>query len=84
MNSFEDLCKDEVLKMSKDCCWLISQPNLITKLDVSRAKFYRLRDADPTFPKPLKDSKSRQASAHYVVAEVEQWLEARKAARARA
>lgn len=69
--------------MSKDDCWLISQPNLIIKLDVSRAKFYRLRDADPTFPRPIKDGSNRQASAHYIVHEIEQWIEARKAARVR-
>lgn len=62
--------------------WLISQPNLIIKLDLSRAKFYRLRESDPTFPKPIKDGHTRQASAHYIVEEVEQWIEARKAARA--
>ncbi|MFX4681951.1 hypothetical protein ABTB34_21090, partial [Acinetobacter baumannii] len=71
----------EVFNMSTDDCWLISQPNLMIKLDVSRARFYRLRDADPTFPTPIKHGNSRQASAHYIVHEVEQWIEARKAAR---
>lgn len=60
---------------------LISQPNLIAELDYSRAKFYRVRDSDPTFPQPIKDGDSRQASAHYIVAEVDKWIEQRKAAR---
>lgn len=70
--------------MSNHQCWLISQPNLINKLDLSRAKFYRLKDQDPTFPKPIKRGDSRQASAHYVVEEVEAWVESCKAARHRA
>lgn len=57
--------------------WLISQPDLIEKLGLSRAKFYRLKESDPTFPRPLKDGNSRQAAAHYVVCEVVEWLECR-------
>lgn len=57
--------------------WLISQPHLIQKLDLSRAKFYRLRDSDPTFPKPIKDGDHRQASAYYIMTEVLLWLQHR-------
>ena len=60
---------------------LISQPNLIAQLDFSRGKFYRVRDNDPTFPQPIKDGDSRQAAAHYVVAEVDPRIEQLKAAR---
>ncbi len=61
--------------------WLISQPRLIAALDVTKAKFYRMREADPTFPVPIKDGPARQAAAHYLVSEVEAWLAARAAAR---
>lgn len=60
---------------------LISQPNLILWLDLTRAKFYRLRSDDPAFPKPIKDGTTRQAAAFYVMAEVEAWLQSRIAAR---
>lgn len=61
--------------------WLISQPRLISALDMTRAKFYRLRDSDPNFPQPIKDGPTRQAAAHYFVVEIQAWLEARAAAR---
>ena len=60
---------------------LIRQPKLCDWLDVSRSGLEKLRKKDPTFPKPIKDSDSRQAAVYFVTAEVEAWLESRIAAR---
>ncbi|MCY1551545.1 hypothetical protein D9M68_878830 [compost metagenome] len=60
---------------------LIRQPTLCSWLDVTRSGLDKLRKKDPSFPKPLKDGASRQAAAYYVVAEVEDWLKAKIAAR---
>ncbi len=45
---------------------------------------FRPRQAQATFPKPIKDGDARQAAAYYVVAEVDIWLQAKIAARDRA
>lgn len=60
---------------------LIRQPGLCDWLDLSRSGLDKLRKKDPTFPKPIKDSESRQAAAYYVVAEVEAWLRSKIEAR---
>lgn len=60
---------------------LIRQPKLCDWLDVSRSGLEKLRKKDPTFPKPIKDSDSRQAAVYFVTAEVEAWLQSRIAAR---
>ncbi len=60
---------------------LIAQPNLIKWLDLTRSGLDKLRAKDPTFPKPIKDGDTRQASVYYVLAEVEAWLAAKIAAR---
>lgn len=39
------------------------------------------RKKDPTFPKPIKFSDSRQAAAYYVIAELNSWLAAKIKAR---
>lgn len=53
---------------------LISQPNLIKWLDLSRPAFFKLRKKDPSFPLPIKEGKTRQASVYYVMDEVKTWL----------
>ena len=60
---------------------LIRQPKLCDWLDVSRSGLEKLRKKDPTFPKPIKDSDSRQAAVYFVTAEVEAWLQSRIEAR---
>ena len=60
---------------------LIRQPKLCDWLDVTRSGLEKLRKKDPTFPKPIKDSDSRQAAVYFVTAEVEAWLQSRIAAR---
>jgi prophage regulatory protein len=60
---------------------LVRQPTLCAWLDLSRSGLEKLRKKDPTFPKPIKDSDSRQAAVYYVMAEVKAWLEGRIAAR---
>lgn len=53
---------------------LISQPRLITQLDLSRSGLDKLRKKDPTFPKPIKSGPHRQAANFYIAAEVEAWI----------
>lgn len=60
---------------------LIRQPALCQWLDVTRSGLAKLKAKDPTFPKPIKDGGTRQAAAYYVVAEVENWLQSKIAAR---
>jgi prophage regulatory protein len=60
---------------------LIRQPTLCDWLDLSRSGLDKLRKKDPTFPRPIKDGRSRQAAAYYVVAEVEAWLRTKIEAR---
>lgn len=64
-----------IIKIEKQ--WLISQPRLINAFDMTRAKFYRLRKSDPTFPKPIKQSNTKQASAHFIVDEIQAWMKTR-------
>lgn len=60
---------------------LIRQPKLCEWLDLTRSGLEKLRKKDPSFPKPIKDGDTRQAAAYYVVAEVEEWLSGKIAAR---
>ncbi|HHM8491725.1 TPA: helix-turn-helix transcriptional regulator [Pseudomonas aeruginosa] len=53
---------------------LIPQPELCKKLGKTHSGLAKLRKKDPTFPKPIKFSETRQAAAYYVLAEVETWL----------
>ena len=41
----------------------------------------KLRKKDATFPKPIKTSDSRQARPRYDLAEIEEWIKSKKAAR---
>ncbi|MCY1462363.1 hypothetical protein D9M71_801280 [compost metagenome] len=63
------------------CQALIPQPDLCKKLGQSRSGLDKLKKKDPTFPKPIKFSDSRQAAAYYVADEVEAWLQSKIAAR---
>lgn len=60
---------------------LIRQTALCDWLDLSRSGLDKLRKKDPTFPRPIKDSDTRQAAAFYVVSEVQSWLQAKIEAR---
>ncbi|MBN3968231.1 transcriptional regulator [Pseudomonas gregormendelii] len=60
---------------------LIRQTALCDWLDLSRSGLDKLRKKDPTFPRPLKDSDTRQAAAFYVVSEIQSWLQAKIEAR---
>lgn len=61
--------------------FLIRQKTLRESLGLSNSGFYKLRQKDPSFPRPIKDGDSRQAAAYYVAAEVEAWLRAKIEAR---
>ncbi|MES2721192.1 MAG: transcriptional regulator [Pseudomonadota bacterium] len=63
---------------------LIRQPSLCAWLDLTRSGLDKLRKNDHTFPQPIKNNKTRQAAAYYVVAEVEAWLASRIDARNKA
>ena len=41
----------------------------------SRSGLEKLREIDPSFPRPIKFGLSKQAGVYFVVAEVEAWLE---------
>ena len=50
-------------------------------LGQTRSGIDKLKKKDPTFPKPIKFSKSRQAACYYVRSEVQTWLRAKIDAR---
>jgi prophage regulatory protein len=60
---------------------LIPQPEVCKAIGQTRSGLEKLRKKDPTFPKPIKFSDSRQAAAYYVIAEVNSWLRAKIEAR---
>ena len=53
---------------------LIPQPDVCKAIGQTRSGLDKLRKKDPTFPKPIKFSDTRQAAAYYVVAELNAWL----------
>lgn len=53
---------------------LIRKTALCVWLDITPSGLDKLKARDSTFPKPIKDSPTRQAAAYYVVSEVEAWL----------
>lgn len=55
--------------------YLISHTSLQHCFDKSRSGLEKLREADPSFPRPIKFGSSKQAGVYFVVAEVEAWLE---------
>ena len=60
---------------------LIRKNALCAWLDITPGGLDKLKTKDATFPKPIKDSPTRQAAAYYVVAEVEAWLQRKIAQR---
>lgn len=60
---------------------LISQTEVCKVIGQTRSGLDKLRKKDPTFPKPIKFSNSRQATAYYVIAELNSWLAAKIKAR---
>lgn len=60
---------------------LIRKTSLCNWLDITPGGLDKLKAKDPSFPKPIKDSPTRQAAAYYVVAEVEAWLKLKIAKR---
>lgn len=60
---------------------LIPQPELCKAIVQTRSGLAKLREKDPTFPKPIKFGDTRQAAAYYVVAEVNAWLASKIEAR---
>lgn len=60
---------------------LIPQPEVCKAIGQTRSGLEKLRKKDPSFPKPIKFSDTRQAAAYYVIAEVNSWLRAKIEAR---
>ncbi|MCE8002715.1 helix-turn-helix transcriptional regulator [Billgrantia ethanolica] len=60
---------------------LITQQNLCRSLDMTRSGIAKLRLNDPTFPRPIKFSDSKQATCYFSVAEVQEWIESKLAER---
>lgn len=59
--------------------YLIRQRDLASNLDMSVDAMRKLAKNDPTFPVALKTGSSRQAAVYYAVADVEAWIESKKA-----
>jgi prophage regulatory protein len=53
---------------------LIGTREVMQMLGVGRTTLHRLRQTDPTFPKPIKDGPHRQAHAYFVKSEIEAWV----------
>ena len=53
---------------------LIPQTEVCKVIGQTRSGLDKLRKKDPTFPKPIKFGSSRQATAYYVIAELNAWL----------
>lgn len=62
---------------------LIRMPELLALTGLQRATVYKRLKDDPTFPKPvpLSDSTARGAPVAWVLAEVQEWVKSRIAAR---
>lgn len=56
---------------------LIPQTEVYKAIGQTRSGLDKLRKKDPTFPKPIKFGSSRQATAYYVIAELNAWLAAK-------
>ncbi|MFG9943024.1 helix-turn-helix transcriptional regulator [Pseudomonas aeruginosa] len=57
--------------------YLISHASLQHCFDKSRSGLEKLRESDPSFPRPSSLGPSKQAGVYFVVAEVEAWLESK-------
>lgn len=53
---------------------LIPQTEVCKAIGQTRSGLDKLRKKDPTFPKPIKFGSTRQATAYYVIAELNSWL----------
>jgi len=62
---------------------LIRMPELLALTGLQRATVYKRLKDDPTFPRPvpLSDSPARGAPVAWVLAEVQEWVKSRIAAR---
>lgn len=56
---------------------LIPQTEVCKVIGQTRSGLDKLRKKDPTFPKPIKFSDSRQATAYYVITELNSWIAAK-------
>ena len=50
-------------------------------LDLSKSGLEKLVSSDPSFPRPIKMGETRQAAVFFDQAEIQSWIEAKKAAR---
>ncbi|UVJ44708.1 hypothetical protein NVV94_03675 [Pseudomonas sp. LS1212] len=57
--------------------YLISHNSLQRCFDKSRSGLEKLRETEPSFPRPIKFGQSKQVAIYFVVAEVETWLESK-------
>mgnify|MGYP003621862684 CR=1 FL=1 len=62
----------EMLKTKKEVCELLS---------LTRDGLTKLQQKDPSFPRPIKFSKERQAHAYFDIKELQEWLELKKSER---
>lgn len=56
---------------------LIPQTEVCKAIGQTRSGLDKLRKKDLTFPKPIKFGSNRQATAYYVIAELNAWLAAK-------
>lgn len=61
---------------------LLTVSDVCGLLRKSRGGLYRLMNADPTFPRPLKDGEARTARAFFVATEIAGWQQCKLQARA--
>jgi len=57
------------------------QNTICSELDLSREGLRKLQAKDPTFPKSIKLGDSMQSPVYFDVAEINAWIESKKAAR---
>jgi prophage regulatory protein len=50
-------------------------------LSLTRDGLTKLQQKDPSFPRPIKFSKERQAHAYFDIKELQEWLELKKSER---
>lgn len=60
---------------------LVRKTIVCEHLGLSRSGLDKLRSRDPSFPKPIKCSDTRQSAAYFVVAEIEAWVQRKVAER---
>ena len=60
----------------------LSLPRVCDLLDLSREGLRKLQRRDPSFPRPIKQGTTRQASVYFDYAELIAWHESQKGASA--